>query len=221
LRVLTIPTNTTGRVLIEDAAGAFSGRLLVGFHGYGQSADTMMEELRRIPGNDAWRLVSVQALHRFYTRRDEAVVASWMTRQDREFAIADNIEYIDRAVTAAGGDEASTIVFVGFSQGASMAARAATRGSHRAAGLIMLGGDIPPDVKDPQNPQNLPNLLLGVGSRDEWYRPRVDDDIAFLEAQAVPHTVVRFDGGHEFTDAFREAAGRLLQAISAANGRRQ
>ena len=40
----------------------------------------MLEEMRRIPGADAWRLVSVQALHRFYTRGDQAVVASWMTR---------------------------------------------------------------------------------------------------------------------------------------------
>ena len=44
---------------------------IVGFHGYGQNADTMLDELRRIPGADAWRLVSVQALHRFYTRNDQ------------------------------------------------------------------------------------------------------------------------------------------------------
>jgi predicted esterase len=209
-RTLSIPTPTHGRILIEDAAGSVSGRLLVGCHGYGQAADTMLEQLQKIPGADGWRLMSVQALHRFYTRSNEAVIASWMTRQDRESAIADNIEYMNRAVAAAGGDEARTIVFLGFSQGASMAARAATRGSTRAHGLILLGGDIPPDVRD-EPTLSIPPVLIGVGSRDSWYNgARVDADIAFLLARSVPHEVVRFDGGHEFTDEFRATAGEWL-----------
>lgn len=213
MRALNIETPTHGRILIEDAADSFSGRLLVGCHGYGQSADTMLEQLQKIPGADRWRLVSVQALHRFYTRSNEAVIASWMTRQDREPAIADNIEYMNRAVAAAGGDEASAIVFLGFSQGASMAARAATRGSRRAHGLILLGGDIPPDVRD-ETALAIPSVLIGVGSRDNWYSgARVDADIAFLQSRSVPHHVVRFDGGHEFTDEFREAAGEWLKRI--------
>jgi predicted esterase len=212
-RTLSIPTPTHGRVLIEDPADSFSGRLLVGCHGYGQAADTMLEQLQKIPGSDRWRLVAVQALHRFYTRSNEAVIASWMTRQDRDPAIADNIEYMNRAVAAAGGDEARTIVFLGFSQGASMAARAATRGSHRAQGLILLGGDIPPDVRDDET-LRVPPVLIGVGSRDSWYSgARVDADVAFLEARSIPHEVVRFDGGHEFTDEFRRAAGEWLARI--------
>jgi predicted esterase len=212
VRVLTIPTPTTGRILIEDPAGSVSG-LLVGCHGYGQSADTMLDELRRIPGSDAWRLVSVQALHRFYTRNDQAVVASWMTRQDRDAAIADNLSYLNRALDAAGADDESTIVFLGFSQGASMAARAAVRGSRRAAGLILLGGDIPPDTRD--NPlQPFPPVLIGAGSRDTWYSgARVDADIVFLKGRGVRHDVVHFEGGHEFTDEFRDAAGKWLNAI--------
>ena len=173
----------------------------------------MLEEMRRIPGSDAWRLVSVQALHRFYTRGgNQDVVASWMTRQDRESAIADNIEYLNRAV-AAGGEDAGAIVYLGFSQGASMAARAAVRGSIRAAGLVMLGGDIPPDVRDGPTAE-FPPVLIGVGSRDTWYSgARSDADIAFLEQRGIPHEVVRFDGGHEFTDEFRSRVGRWIAML--------
>ena len=211
-QVLSIETPTHGRVLIEDPADSFSGRLLVGCHGYGQAADTMLEQLQKIPGSNRWRLVSVQALSRFYTRSNEAVIASWMTRQDRESAIADNIEYLNRAVTTAGADEARTIVYLGFSQGASMAARAATRGSRGAHGLILLGGDIPPDVRDDSS-LAIPPVLIGVGSRDDWYGARVNADIAFLQTRSVPHEVVRFDGGHEFTDEFRQAVGKWLERI--------
>src|SRR5688572_17942402 len=71
--------------------------MIVGFHGYGEDASTHLDELMRIPGTSAWLLVSVQGLHRFYTRQ-EGVVASWMTRQDRELAIGDNVDYVGRVL---------------------------------------------------------------------------------------------------------------------------
>src|SRR5450830_692898 len=98
MRTVSIETPTHGRVLIVEPEAADAGIRLVGFHGYAQSSDDMLDELRRIPGSDAWTLVSVQALNRFYTRGDQSIVASWMTRQDREQAIADNIEYVDRVL---------------------------------------------------------------------------------------------------------------------------
>ena len=55
-----------------------------------------------------------------------------MTRQDREAAIADNIDYVDRVV-AATRTAAEPLVFAGFSQGVAMAFRAAVRGKRRAA----------------------------------------------------------------------------------------
>ena len=69
----------------------------------------------------------MQGLHRFYARGQGKVVASWMTREDREQAIADNLGYVNRVVMRrcpGAGDEA-TVVFLGFSQGVAMAYRAA------------------------------------------------------------------------------------------------
>jgi predicted esterase len=222
MHVLHVRAPTTGRILNEDPAGSVEARgLLVGCHGYGQDADAMLEELRRIPGRQSWRLVSVQALHPFYTRNNERVVASWMTRQDREHAIADNIEYMNRTIDAVSrgdaGADAGPIVFVGFSQGASMAARAAVRGRHVAAGLVMLGGDIPPDVREAADVA-WPRVLIGVGSRDDWYGARVDSDVAFLAGRGITHELVRFDGGHEFTDEFRRALGGWLVALLTGRG---
>jgi predicted esterase len=173
----------------------------------------MLDELRRIPGAESWQLVSVQALHRFYARADQAVVASWMTRQDREAAIADNIEYVNRAIAASVGEHAGRLVFLGFSQGASMAARAAVCGARRAAALIMLGGDIPPDVRDAA-PVEWPPVLIGCGDKDSWYRERVESDEAFLKSRGIRHEILRFAGGHEFTDEFRAAAGEWLISAS-------
>src|SRR5580698_5096799 len=141
----SIATGTHGRYLVVPAAVAGPAPMLVGFHGYGEDAETQLERLRAISGSASWVVVSIQALHRFYERRTNRVVASWMTRQDRESAIADNIAYVQNCMNAVSAEWPTTrkIVFAGFSQGVAMAFRAATQFE---AGVIAVGGDVPPEL---------------------------------------------------------------------------
>lgn len=175
-----------------------------------------------IPGvAERWHVAAIQALHRFYGK-DERVVASWMTRQDREDAIADNVAYVDRVVSEeisrrpARALGRQPIVFLGFSQGAAMAYRAAVLGQHEAAGVVALAGDIPPDLKPPSDTrQRWPPVLIGAGAREQWYTPdKVSADSAFLVSQGIKPDICRFAGGHEWTDEFRAAAGQWLDALA-------
>src|SRR5687768_4450948 len=128
--MILVPATIHGRVLIEpDAGAAVSLRALVGFHGYAQAASDMMADLNRMPGASDWTRVSIQALNRFYIRGDAQVVASWMTREDRDQAIADNIAYVDSAISHVSSTRRPALVFAGFSQGAAMAYRAALSGA--------------------------------------------------------------------------------------------
>jgi predicted esterase len=200
----TIETTTHGRFLYEERGAE---RLLVGFHGYGEDAAAHFDELQQIPGIERWSVAAVQALHPFYTRSG-AIVASWMTSLDRELAIADNVAYVRRVLDAL--PRPKTLVFAGFSQGAAMAARAAAF-STKADGLIMLGGDVPPDV-DGSVP--LPPVLLGRGTRDEWYTDeKFKKDLSFLEPRTRVTRCV-FAGGHEWSEEFRAAAGEFLKFVS-------
>lgn len=204
-----------GRYLVEPRAGVSANAWLVGFHGYGENADKHLDELRRIPA-DGWRLASVQALHPFYNQRTNEIVASWMTRLDREQAIDDNIEYVRAVVqdiVSAQGPIAR-LVYVGFSQGVAMAYRAAARGGDSCDGVIALAGDIPPELRCSST--RLPPVLIARGAHDTWYTEEVmGRDIEFLDSRRVPVQTLIFDGGHEWTDAFREAAGRFLHRVAA------
>src|SRR5439155_9659348 len=117
-------------------------------------------------------IVSVQGLHRFYRGRSQDVVASWMTRQDRELMIADNIAYVSAVIDAVSREWHinGTLVFAGFSQGVAMAFRAAVRGSHPPIVVLALGGDIPPELEG-DGLARFSTALIGRGGRDEWYSP--------------------------------------------------
>lgn len=221
VRVLSLPVSTHGRVHVEDAAEVVSGAgILVAFHGYGQSAEDMLDAVRRISGASAWTIVSVQGLHRFYTRDNQRVVASWMTRQDREAAIADNVAYVDRALDVAVGAVARPVVFIGFSQGVATAWRAAMLGAREPAGVITLAGDIPPELKaEGAVSRAWPRALVATGARDTWFtRARLEEDAAFLRSRGVEVEALTFDGGHEWTDEFRAAAGQWLMNIRSKDG---
>lgn len=211
----TIATTTHGRYLLQAAAGNPVG-LLVGTHGYAESADVHFARLRAIPGVEAWIVVSVQALHRFYRRRSNAeVVASWMTRQDRELMIADNVAYVaavDKQVRAEFAAPAIT-VFAGFSQGASMAFRAACA-SPSAAAVIAIGGDIPPEISDDAL-RALRGVLIGHGTEDEWYTPaKVAHDADRLRRANAAFETVTLDAPHEWTLQFSAAAGAFLRRFA-------
>lgn len=192
--------------------------MLVAFHGYGQVAEDVLAEVKQIPGISRWRIAAVQGLHRFYTRNNRDVIASWMTRQDRELAISDNVAYVDKVVdlVLAEGPEPKapqTLIFLGFSQGAAMAYRAAALGRHPASGVIALAGDIPPELKEHPTIA-LPPVLIGAGTEDTWYTTsKLDPDVAFLSSRGVAHEVVRFTGGHEWREEFRGAAGYWLRRV--------
>jgi predicted esterase len=202
-----------GRYLVRPPAVAPPWPLLVGFHGYGEDAADHLRELVRIPGAADWLLVSVQALHPFYTRGDERIVASWMTRLDREHAIADNIAYVGRVLHDVRRRYATMapLVFCGFSQGSAMAYRAAAH--YPAEGLIIGAADVPPDVAaGPTAP--LPPVVIGRGTRDSYYtEAKQARDQQALEALGVHPEFCVYDDGHVWAEPFRQAAANLLKRV--------
>ena len=207
MQTLNIATGTHGRVLVRDVATPRG--LLVGFHGYAENAEIQMQRLESVTGTEHWTLVSVQGLNRFYRSRSEEVVASWMTRQDREVAIEDNVDYINHVVAATRTSD-EPVVFAGFSQGVAMAFRAGVRGKAAAAGVIAVGGDVPPELLADRS-LRFPPVLLVRGERDDWYTDaKLSADVAALQDLSVAVETVTFDGGHEWTAEVSAAAARIL-----------
>jgi predicted esterase len=208
-----IATLIHGRYLVE-APPEEGCPLLVGFHGYGENAERHLEELRKIPGASRWVLCAIQGLHPFYNRSGE-VIASWMTRLDREHAILDNSQYVARVVAQVKAELATSerLAFLGFSQGAAMAYRAAASCGQCCQGLVVLGGDVPPELER-RDLSQFPPVLLGRGSSEEWYdAAKMEHDVELLRDKGVDVRPFVFEGGHEWTNEFRAAAGDFLREI--------
>ena len=142
-----------------------------------------------------------------------------MTREDRELAIDDNLQYVRSVVAQVrrAYPIGNTVAYAGFSQGVAMAYRAAAFVANGdvppPAGLIVLAGDIPPDVVEVL--PHLPPVLLGYGSEDHFYTAAkaAEDADRFRAAGVVPQTHV-FTGGHVWDESFVTRAGLFLDDIA-------
>lgn len=209
----TISVRTHGRYLARPGS---AHSVLVGFHGYGEAAEDQMPRLETLGGTDGWTLVSIQALNRFYERRTDRVVACWMTRQDRELAMADNITYVASVLDhVLDGRAPETAAFAGFSQGVAMAYRAAVTSRAAKRYVVAVGGDIPPEI-EPAALSALSGVLVCRGADDPWYaQATFDRDVGRLRASTVPVDARVIAGGHEWSSDVTSAARDLLRSTTA------
>ncbi len=187
-----IPTEIHGHVLCDGEPGSYD-YLIVGFHGYTENAELQLQRLQELHIDNAL-LLSIQGLHCFY--RHDRIAASWMTSQNRERCIADNIHYVNKSIEQLAPQYSwNKLVFMGFSQGAAMAYRAALKGMHQCDVLCINGGDIPPDTYE-LCPSLPPSCVLR-GSDDQSYnQEKLNADKIYLQHE---HTQIHeFAGGHEW-----------------------
>jgi predicted esterase len=214
-----VAARTHGRYFVRPPRGETAG-ILVGFHGYLESAEKHLVDLESIPGLDAWALVAVDALHAFYGSRSGSgrVVRGWMTRDLREEAIADNVAYVRGVVESARARFGwpLPVALLGYSQGAAMAWRAAVLAGHEVAAAIALAGDLPPELAALPSEVPFPRrALLARGEADDWYTAeKLELDRARLVPRGLEVETLTFAGGHEWTDDFRAAAGALLGRVA-------
>jgi len=197
----SISTGTHGRYLVVPPASAGPAPIVMGFHGYAEGAEAQLERLRAIPGTERWLLVSVQGLNRFYQRRTNEVVAGWMTRQDRELAIADNLAYVAGVMDAVDREwpGAPRIVLAGFSQGVAMMFRAAAAAAKPVDGVVAVGGDVPHELERAALAR-VRAALVCRGMRDEWYTSATfDNDVRRLRDAGTDVRPLLFEAGHEWS----------------------
>jgi len=207
-----IKTKVSGRYLVLRPSSRGPYRLLAGFHGYGELAEDELDLLKVIAGGSGWICCSIEALHPFYTQRGK-VGANWMTGRNTGPMIEENVCYADAVITEIAGRYPldGTLVYHGFSRGTAMAACTALLGSHEAAGVMLLGGNIPPEHGELGK---MKRVHIARGNSDRLYTLKeFERDKARLEESGVPFVHFGFPGGHEATESYLKEAGEFLKQV--------
>ena len=210
-KMQSIVVKKHGQYLLSPSKPGGNLPALVGFHGYADTAEQHLEMLKAIPTNDPWLCCAVQSLNLFYTKSMK-IVGNWMTSFDRENAIIDNVNYVDAVVSELQNafKASKQLVYVGFSQGAPMAYRAALLGRHSPAGLVILAGDFPPELAS-ADLSKLPPILLCRGSQDKIVpREQIEKDKAIFDSANVPCEVFEFEASHCWNEIFCQKVAGFL-----------
>jgi predicted esterase len=183
-------------------------------HGYGQLAAKFLEAF--MPLATPWRrIVAPEGLSRFYLERSRVGVntqagvgATWMTREDREHEIVDQVAYLDalldHLLPAASGSRVRLRV-LGFSQGVATVSRWLVRGRRvRADEVVLWAGSFPTDVDLSELAARLAGagVVFAMGRRDElasW--AAADVEVGRFSAAGIDARLVTFDGGHRLDNA--------------------
>ena len=181
-------------------------------HGYAMRAVPFLEGFRAVAA-DARLLVAPEALSRFYdgtrsagAHKDAPVLASWMTRDERDAEISDYLAYLDAVhatVVARLGGAAPRVTVFGFSQGGATAARWVASGRVHVARLVVWGSGMAPelDLATPGSAIRRPETVFVVGATDKYITPKVvTTETDRLRAAGFPFRLLTFEGGHRLDD---------------------
>jgi predicted esterase len=212
-----LPVTRTARYYTIGGEGGDAngiGELWIVCHGYGQLAAKFLQPF--LPLATPWRrIVAPEGLSRFYLERsrvgvntEAGVGATWMTREDREHEIVDQIAYLDVLLDhllPAASTSRVRLRVLGFSQGVATVSRWLVRGQRvRPNEVILWAGSFPPDVDLSVFAGKLAGatVMFAVGTRDElasW--AAADVEVNRFNAAGIEARLVTFDGGHRLDTA--------------------
>jgi predicted esterase len=172
-----------------------ASNLLIVLHGYGQLAEFFIRKFKDL--NEDFLVVAPEGMHRFYLNGTSGRVgASWMTKEDRESDIADNLNWLTQLYDEITEQKTfKKTILLGFSQGGATAARWFYSKKAPFDQLILWASVFPPDLERPQINSNSNNYFV-IGTEDEYYNAEAQiSEKGFY--QKIGFQTLQFTGKHD------------------------
>jgi len=209
-----IIVNKTARYFILGEVSEEVEQVWFVCHGYAQLANYFLRHFEVLK-NSKTLIVAPEGLHRFYWEGFSGkVVASWMTKEDRDDDIKDYINYLDAVyseIVSSLKNKRKKINVLGFSQGTATVCRWLSNGKSRADGLVLWAGGFPSDFNFESNKAMLDSLKISlvIGDKDEFIsEEQAKEQVEFLEKKELKIEVVKFKGKHEIDqETLKRVAG--------------
>ena len=171
-------------------------------HGYGMLSEFFIQKFKKLENKNTL-ILAPEALNRFYIDTNYGRVgASWMTKDERQDDIKENIKYLnslmDQIIKEIGHNRFKINV-LGFSQGGATACRWLFKSGLKFENLIMWAGDIPKDTltEDNRLKWNDMNTHLVMGKKDELINKEIKAKFLKLVTDyKLDYKLTLYDGDH-------------------------
>ncbi|GMQ28821.1 alpha/beta hydrolase [Algoriphagus confluentis] len=172
------------------------------FHGYGQLSEFFIRKFLPFSGEDRLILAPEGTNYGYLKDFQGRVGANWMTRYERETAIANNHRFLDLLMKEIlqKYPQNPSIHLLGFSQGAATATRWAARWDHRVKQMIIWAGGFAHDLilEKAKDQFRTTEILMVFGEKDELITSEsIASQRAFFGLLEKEVRELTFDGGHE------------------------
>lgn len=172
-------------------------------HGYGQLAKYFLRHFKPVQEVGV-QVDAPEGLSAFYLQGTSGRVgASWMTKENREVAIANYLHFLD-AVQQQTSPQNSPLTLFGFSQGCATVCRYLEHSDTPVNRLILWAGVFPPDLSLTLSLEKLKacEIILVWGNQDPYLTPeRQREQEDWLQRLGLRYTVRNFEGGHQLNAA--------------------
>ena len=172
-------------------------------HGYGQLANYFLKKFEVLE-NDETVIIAPEGLHRFYWEKFTGkVVASWMTKEDRENDIKDYVRFLDTVlenVIKQCNGKLPKITVLGFSQGTATVCRWILQGKIKPNHLILWAGAFPHDINFEVKQEQFSNFKtwLVLGDEDPFMEYiKIEEYKTLLEKNKFDYEFISFKGKHD------------------------
>ena len=170
------------------------------FHGIGYLSRYFLRHFHNLNPEENY-IIAPQAQSKYYLNNEyRHVGASWLTKENTEAEIENVLNYLDEVYKAEELEKASNLIFLGYSQGVSIATRWVTRQRIKCDQLIMHSGKVPAELK-PEDFQFLKNTKFSFiyGTEDEYLKEGIIEVEEERLKNLFPENfeILTFNGGHE------------------------
>ena len=210
---IKIKTSKTARVYLTNEITKNTKEVVISCHGYAQLGKFFIKKFEGI-SNEHRTVIVPEALNKFYWNgMNGRVVASWMTKDDRESEIEDYINYLNQVYEMIKEKNKNVkIIAFGFSQGSSTISRWISQKNYKidCERLILWSGSFPIDVLEENIFKTIPFQYL-FGNEDEYYsKVKIIELESTLNKKDIHPDFIEFNGGHKI---YEEPLQKLFSQI--------
>lgn len=190
--------------------------LWVVLHGYAMLSEFFIKKFKKLDDGNTL-IIAPEGLNRFYIGESfQRVGASWMTKEERESDIEENINYLNALIENVFkeiGHKNVQLNVLGFSQGGATACRWVFNSKIKVDNLILWAGDIPKDTLTQENKAKWKTIKthLVMGKKDHLIPEEMKAMFVNLVSQyELDYKLTEYDGDHRI---YPEVLVRLAETF--------